>query len=257
MSMPMRGGESTYERDLVLPADGTFDAAELAGLAGPVARYFETAIAPGTPLARTARIGMRGRIKVNRWIGFRGTELISPTAGFLWAVRAGPITGYDRYAGGEGEMRWKLLGLVRVMYAAGPDVSRSAAARAAGEGVWIPTALLPRFGTRWQATDDTHISSHHALGGHEITCHHTLDREARIVTTRIDRWGDPDRSGTYALHPFGVESTAWRTFGGLTIPTAGRAGWGHGTARWPDGIFFEYEITSVEPVTHGGGISGS
>lgn len=238
------------QKALVRPADGAFDPVELAGLPEPVVRYFQTAIAPGTPLARTAMIRMRGRIKLGRWAGFGGSELISPTVGFVWAVRAGLITGYDRYSEGEGEMRWKLLGLVPVMHATGPDVSRSAAARAAGEGIWIPTALLPRFGTRWQATDDTHVTSHHTLDGHELTCHHTLDDRARIVTTRIDRWGDPDRTGTYALHPFGVENSAWRTFAGLTIPTVGRAGWHHGTDRRSDGIFFEYEITGLDPVIH-------
>ncbi len=236
---------TAFERSLTRPAADAFDEHELKGLPDPVARYFHASIQPGTPLAQTARISMRGRIKLKNWMRFAGTEVITPSAGFVWAVRAGPVTGYDRYANGEGEMRWKHLGLIPLVHATGPDITRSAAARAAGEGTWLPTALLPRFGVRWEAHDDTHIVSHHILDGHELTYHHTLDDHARIASTHFDRWGDPDHTGTYALHPFGVENTAYSTFAGIAIPTAGRAGWHHGTDRWPEGIFFEAEITSL------------
>jgi hypothetical protein len=41
----------------------------------------------------------------------------------------------------------------------------------------------------------------------------------------LDRWGDPDRTGTWAWHPFGGQITGYRCFAGLTIPSAGRLGW--------------------------------
>ena len=48
------------------PAPGRFGAAELEGLAEPVQRHLAQAIAPGTPLATSARLRMRGHIKVGR-----------------------------------------------------------------------------------------------------------------------------------------------------------------------------------------------
>lgn len=62
----------------------------------------------------------------------------------------------------------------------------------------------------------------------------------------VDRWGDPDETGSPALHPFGGEVTAWTSFGGVTIASRGVVGWGYGTARWPDGAFFRYEVTGCE-----------
>lgn len=236
------------ERALSRPSQGVFGQGELDRLPEPVARYFRAAIAPGTPLATGARIEMRGRIRLGRWIPFAGTEVIAPGSGFVWAVRAGPISGYDRYVDGEGEMRWKLLGLVPVLRARGPDVSRSAAARAAGEGTWIPTAILPRFGVEWVAVEDTRLVSRHRLDRHVLEYDHLLDGDGRIRCTRFERWGDPDSTGRFSYHPFGVETTAHRTFGGLTVPAAGRAGWHHGTDRWEDGVFFEYEITDLRPL---------
>lgn len=235
------------EQALARPAAGVFDERELDGLPDPVARYFRASIQPGTPLALTARLTVCGRIRLRSWMRFRGSEVIAPGLGFVWAVRAGPVSGYDRYVQGEGEMRWKLLGLLPVMRADGPDISRSAAARAAGEGIWLPTALLPRFGVRWDASDDDHIVSHHTLGGYELTCRHTLDERAHIVHTCFERWGDPDGTGSFALHSFGVEHTAHTSFGGIAIPSAGRAGWHHGSERWPEGIFFEYGIEALQP----------
>lgn len=238
-------GTRRLERALERPAQGVFTESDLSGLPEPAARAFRAAIALGTPLALSARIAMRGRIKLKRWMGFRGMEVIAPHAGFVWAVRAGVISGYDCYADRAGEMRWKLLGLVPVMRASGPDVSRSAAGRVGGEGVWVPTALLPRFGVRWSAVDDHHLIARQRLDDHELEYHHLLDHRGLVSTTWFERWGDPDSTGRFEHHLFGVETTAFRTFHGLTIPAAGRAGWHYGSDRWPDSAFFEYEITDL------------
>jgi hypothetical protein len=141
------------EARLLRPAGpGRFDPAELDGLPEPVRRHLGLAIAPGTPLATSARLRMRGSIKVGRWLPFRARQVLSPRDGFVWAGRAAwLIAGSDRYLDGAGALEWKLAGLVTVARAEGADVARSAAGRAGAEGIWLPTALLPRFGVRWAA----------------------------------------------------------------------------------------------------------
>jgi hypothetical protein len=42
--------------------------------------------------------------------------------------------------------------------------------------------------------------------------------------------------------------TTYRTFDGLTIPSAVRFGWFFGIDRWLDGEFFRYEITKLQPI---------
>jgi hypothetical protein len=44
------------------PVPGAFSEAEVEGLPAPLHRYFSSAIAPGTPLALSARLRMRGAI---------------------------------------------------------------------------------------------------------------------------------------------------------------------------------------------------
>ena len=119
-------------------------------------------------------------------------------------------------------MDWRLGGAIPVMHTDGPDVSRSAAARAAAEAIWVPTSLLPRFGVTW-----------------------TAEADDRLREVLFDRWGDPDDTGRWGPVPFGGVITAHRTFGPVTIPSAGESGWRFGTDRWPDSALFRYEITRL------------
>jgi hypothetical protein len=235
---------------LLQPAvPGRFTSAELDGLPDPARRHLAQAIAPGTPLATSARLRMRGRIKVGRWLPFRARQVESPHHGFVWAARAaGVITGSDRYVDGAGGMDWRLAGLVTLAHGEGPDVSRSAAGRAGAEAIWVPTALLPRFGVTWAAAGADQVTVRHLVGETAVEAHYRLDAGGRVVSLVFDRWGDPDRSGTFAWHPFGGEITGYRTFDGVTIPSAGRVGWFFGTDRWPGGEFFRYQITDLQLV---------
>lgn len=54
---------------------------------------------------------------------------------------------------------------------------------------------------------------------HAMEFHYALGGDAHIQASWFDRWGDPDNTGTHALHPFGMEATAYPTFSGLTIPS--------------------------------------
>ena len=245
--MVQRQGEDV----LRIPADrGAFDDGDLAGLPEPVMRYLRAAIAQGAPLARAADMVMRGRLRLKgRWLPFRAHEVLAPHEGFVWRARVGGvITGSDRCIGGHGQMDWKLFGLVRVAHAEGDDVTRSAAGRAAGEAVWVPTSLLPRFGVRWDATSEHDLRVGLTIDGADVTLHMRIDDVGHLKWVRLDRWGDPDETGTWGLHPFGFQVTETRRLGPFSIPAAGTAGWFHGTDRWADGQFFRCDITSLDPV---------
>ena len=223
-----------------------FGSADVEGLPEPVRHYLRTAIADGTPLATCARLRMRGHIKVGRWLPFTARQVLNPHQGFVWTARvAGLITGSDRYLDGAGAMDWKLAGMVTLAHADGTDVTRSAAGRAGAEGIWIPTALLPRFGVTWSTENDRHLVVHLRLGPTPVELHLHLDPEGRLRSLVFDRWGDPDRTGTWAWHRFGGRIGGYRTFAGLTIPSRGCLGWHFGTDRWGAGEFFRYEIAEL------------
>jgi hypothetical protein len=238
------------EARLLHPAGpGRFDPAELDGLPAPVRRHLAQAIAPGAPLATSARLSMRGSIKVGRWLPFRARQVLSPQHGFVWTARAaGLIAGVDRYLDGAGALDWKLAGVVTVAHDQGPDVSRSAAGRAGAEGIWLPTALLPRFGVRWSAAAADLVTAAFGVGEVPVELRLRLDGAGRVVSLQFERWGDPDGGGRFGWHRFGGQITGYASFGGLTIPSAGRLGWFWGTEGWERGEFFRYRITELQPV---------
>lgn len=217
-----------------LRAPGSVAEGELEGLPDPVRRYLRASIPPGTPLAQSARFRMRGSIRLGKlWIPFRARQILAPLHGFMWAAKAGGvIVGSDRYMDGKGAMDWKLFGLVRVVYAEGPDVSRSSAGRAGGEAVWVPTALLPRFGVTWSATDARHITASYRVDETELELHYTLADEARVRSIALDRWGTRMRPGPPAFTDSGTRRPGIRLStgspsqapvgpGGSTGPTDG------------------------------------
>jgi hypothetical protein len=226
------------------PGESQRTAASSVDVPEPVARYFRAALPEDGPLAPAAVLSMRGQIKIGRWLPFRARQLLAPRFGTVWEARvAGVIPGSDRYVAGVGGMSWKLFGLIPLVHAEGRDVTRSAAERAAGESVWVPSSVAPVEGTTWTATGRDVIAADIDTDGHVVRVEHRLDADGRIRSSSFLRWGDPDRTGRWSLHPFGVEVADHRRFGSVDIPSRGEAGWHHGTDRWPDGTFFRFEIT--------------
>jgi hypothetical protein len=224
----------------------TFDPGMLAGLPEPARRWLGHAIAPGTPLWHTVELSMEGQIRLGSWRPFTARQVLSPPSGFIWAARtrvAGlPVTGYDRYSGATGEMRWRMLGLLPVMSSSGPDVSRSAAGRLAGEAVLIPT-VFRHAGWEQGSEPGSAVMAWRLAGGEERTRLRIGD-DGRLLGAVLQRWGNPD-GAPFGRHPFGVSVEEETTVAGVTIPSVLRAGWWWDTDRAAEGEFFRARITGA------------
>jgi hypothetical protein len=189
----------SLEQRLAVPAvDAVFDEGEIAELENSFsvtsALRSQPALGSRAPLASP----MRGHIKLRaRWIPFRASETLAPHKGFIWASRAaGVIAGSDHYVDGHRELDWKLLGIFRVAHADGPDVARSAAARGAGEAVWLPTALLPRFGVGWQAEDEHHLVATYKVDDLNFSERIDIDDAGLLRSASFRRWVIPATRGS-------------------------------------------------------------
>ncbi|WP_407445705.1 DUF6544 family protein [Rhodococcus sp. (in: high G+C Gram-positive bacteria)] len=84
-------------------------------------RWSTYAVAAGTPLAGSVRLDMSGQIRLGSWRPFTAVQLLVPATGFTWAAttRIGPVpvSGYDRFTAGTGEMRWRTVGIIPVVSA--------------------------------------------------------------------------------------------------------------------------------------------
>jgi len=224
----------------------TFDPAMISGLPEPARRWLSHAIAPGTPLWSSVELTMRGRIKLGRWRPFTARQVLTPPASYIWAATtrlAGlPVTGYDRLGSGGGEMRWRLLRLIPVLTASGPDITRSACGRLAGEIALIPTAFQR---AAWSQAECANTAiAKWQFGGDTESAGLRVKRSGRLAEIRVNRWGNPG-GAPFGRYPFGVRVENEACFGGVTIPSVFRAGWWWGTERQPEGEFFRAEITGA------------
>lgn len=172
--------------------------------------------------------------------------MLAPPEGFVWAATARffglPVTGYDRYSSGTGEMRWRLLGLIPVNSADGQDVTRSAAGRLAAEGVVVPTAYRS---ASWEAGSDAdRVVGTWSIGGEQEQVELHIGSRGQLLDVLMQRWGTPDGAPP-GRYPFGVTVEEESTFDSITIPTVLRAGWWWGTDRQTEGEFFRAQITAA------------
>src|SRR5438309_3601949 len=119
--------------------------------------------------ATASRVSTSARFRPVPRLPFTAEQVIRSDGQMMWQAtvrQAGiPIRGFDRLVGGEGAMQWKVLGIVPVMTASGPDITRSTVGRLEAESVWLPSALCAG-GVTWTASDSSHLTARMTLIGH-------------------------------------------------------------------------------------------
>ncbi len=227
---------------------GVFSRQHIETLPEPARRLLEHAIAPGTPLASAVRLQMHGEIKLGRWLPFRASQVIRRDGNMLWRATMNPwgvplFRGFDRLVDGAGEMQWKLLGLVPVVTASGPDITHSAAGRARAESIWLPSLLCGNE-VSWTSTDPSHATATVSVAGATSPVDFAIDGHGRLSAVRVSRWGNPPpEPGRFQSVDFGGVLEEERTFAGYTIPVRVRVGWHIGSPRFAsEGEFFRATI---------------
>jgi hypothetical protein len=222
-----------------------FDPTLLPSIPHQARRYLQHAIAPGTPLAIAVRLKMHGEIKLKGWLPFHAEQVICWNRGMIWraAVRMHGIAirGADTYLDGKGAMRWRLFGIVPVVNASGPDITRSAAGRVNIESMWLPSVLL-NDETSWTALDNSHFHARFTAHDETAEIDYVTDEKGGLQSVNMPRWGNPG-GAEFHLARFGGFVEQEVTFAGYTIPSRMRAGWHFGAERFePEGEFFRVTI---------------
>jgi hypothetical protein len=221
-----------------------FDSAMTADLPEPVRRWLAHVIAPGTRLLTSVELRTHGQVQLGAWRDFTAVQRLAPGRGFVWAATARmlglPIVGFDRYSRytrGTGESRWKMFGAISVLTGKGPDVTRSAADRYAGELlVAAPAAALSPH-VNWQAVDADRATARIRVGAglHDVTL--TVSAAGALASLSTARWGATG-GGSSAERPFTADFSGEVTFDGVTMPQEIAAGWA------PD-PFIRYTVDSA------------
>ncbi len=212
---------------------GSFHPDLVSSVPEPARRYLLHTIAPGTPLVSAVELEMAGQIRLSpsgKWMPLRARQMMSATGGFVWKASVGRllrIVGEDRYLDREGAMQWKLWGLIPVVNASGPNITRAARGRFLAEAaVWLPGLLLPRQGTTWRRVDDKTAEAVVEITGAPFPLLFSVDPDGMLRTIVFSRWGNVGTdNGRWTEIPFGVTFSGEGTFDGYTIPTRLTASW--------------------------------
>jgi hypothetical protein len=224
------------------PDPATFDPAMVSELPEPARRYFEFAIAPGTPLAAVAMIEMDGEIGLGTkaapgYLPMQARQILAPS-GLVWKIEAGK--GFSRISGSDGLddgiswTRFWLLDVLPVVRAGGgADHARAAFGRVVAESVfWTPAALLPAKDVSWEPVSDSVARATVRRGGLVQTVDVTVAEDGRPTRVVIPRWTNANPEGVYRLQPFGGELFEFRNFDGFTLPTRVEGGNMFGTDEY-------------------------
>jgi uncharacterized protein DUF6920 len=230
------------------PTNQAFTEDLVSDLPAPARRYLLHAILPGTPLASSVSLEMRGTMRLKpgqKWMRMKARQIIAPPKGFMWRAEVGEglmrFGGGDHYANGSGRVRFWLWRVIPLVEQEGPDVSRAALGRLVCETIWMPSSLLPQRGVKWEALDDVSARATMKVGEETTALTLFVEPDGRLREIRILRWGNQTEDGGYGYIPFGGQILEERAFGGYTIPSKVGVGWWIGTDR-----YFEFFRAQIE-----------
>jgi hypothetical protein len=234
-------------------SDSIYSPAMVAQLPEIAQRYFNHAIAPGTPIKNIVELDMAGTFLLGdkssyQTYSMEARQILHPPSEFVWMprMRAGAmrISGSDALVGGVAWTRFWLLGLIPVANVkSSPDLLRSAEFRSTMEGVWVPASLLPQNGVVWEQAGPDKARIRVQRVAPEIVLEMTLDSSGAVREIVGQRWSNANPEKVFRLQPFGGTIQADATFEGYTIPSKLSVGNHYGTNDYLP--FFQAEISGA------------
>jgi hypothetical protein len=136
-----------------------------------------------------------------------------------------PVPVHDAYVAGGGVLQAALLGLVTVAeQRGGGDIAQGELMRFLAEAAWVPTALLPSQGVRWEAVDDRTARATLRDGPVAVTLSFRFDAQGLIESVRAESRG---RTVGKQVQPTPWEGrwSNYRVQDGMRVPMTGEVAW--------------------------------
>ncbi|KAA3637996.1 MAG: hypothetical protein DWP95_13555 [Proteobacteria bacterium] len=215
-----------------------YKASMVADLPESARRFFNFAIASGTPLYTVAEIDMGGQFSLGsqeqpNYQSMQAQQILAAPHGFVWRLKLPgimPVSGSD--AGGW--TRFRILGIIPVARMGGDsDHSQSAFGRYVAEAVfWTPAALLPRAGVTWEGVDEDTARVTISHGELSQAVDVTVNAEGQAIEVSFMRWSNANPEKSYQRQPFGGLLSDFREVQGFKLPFRVEAGNMFGTTAF-------------------------
>ncbi len=156
----------------------------------PVQRYFRYSLTENQSFISYVRLLHRGEFRPkDSWVNIKGEEYFTTQKpGFIWIGKTALFLAKDSYIGGIGNLKVKLLSLIKIVDGKGEEFNQGELLRWLGEAPLFPTALLPSDNLRWEPIDSN--SAKAILTDHNITVESVFffNEEGQITQFKSKRY---------------------------------------------------------------------
>lgn len=251
--------EKLWTTLLHTPSQGRFEPAEVEGLPKPAQRYLRWAIAPGTKLAGSVELTMKGRMRLSPtkpWMPMMARQVLAPPHGFVWRATIGSglmtMHGGDLFAADPRQVgvEFWLANAIPLVRRTSPDANleKAAAGRMVIESMFLPASLLPSRGATWTQKSEDAAEVALDVDGESMSFTLEVGEDDALRRVTMKRWDQRTPDGSWGGVPFGGDVLETMEVDGYRIPKRVVVWW-HPEA-WEERFeFFEAEIESAHPYT--------
>ena len=180
----------------------------------PVQRYFNYTLKENQPYVSYAILQHSGDFKASKnWASIEGEEYFAmQKPGFVWLGKVPFFSAKDVYIDGTGNLKVKLLSLIKIVDAKGSETDQGELLRWLGEAPLFPTALLPSENLQWEPIDNNSakvIFTDKNLTIEGVFC---FNEEGQITQFKTKRYKDN------TLENFTGYCGDYRTVDGMKVP---------------------------------------
>lgn len=179
-----------------------------------------------------------------KWTPFEARQWTrTEDAGFIWlaevlAPMGITITARDNYAEGKGNMLIKLLSLVPIDNAKGPELDQGAMLRYLGELVWYPTAALSDY-IAWEGINDTTAKAIMRYGESTAEALFFFNAQGDVVRVEADRYYH--QKGGSSLERWVIHLEGVKECEGIAVPARASIHW-----KLKEGDYHWYKVEVKE-----------
>jgi hypothetical protein len=237
-----------------LPPGGTVTDADLERLPPSVAAYLRRSGSVGQPRVNSFRARISGRIRPGAdqpWMSFVGEQVNTfgpePTRTFLIdATRSGiGIDVLHRFSAGRARMRVKVLSLVPIVDAGGPELDRAETVTVFNDLCVLAPAALVGAPIRWQELDARHVRGWFTLGDRTVAADLTFNADHDLVDfVSDDRLRSSGDGRSFTPQRWSTPIGEWREVGPRRVAVCGQARW---HCPEPEGEFsyLEFRVADI------------
>ncbi len=222
---------------------------EINHLPEPVQRWLAYSNVIGREKIYCVRLKQKGKFRLapdKDWMPFTAEEYYTTgKPAFLWSTKMQmapmvSIIGRDRYYQGHGHMLIKLLSLIPVADATGPEIDQATLLRCLNEIMWFPGAAVNEY-IQWDAVNANSARATMSYAGISASAVFYFNDRGQLTNMTADRFRYIN--GKYQLDRWSTPITGYAEFQGVRVPSRGEGVW---KLEAGDFVYIRLQITDIE-----------